>query len=59
MTISVFPSIIGRTSFSISAATYWLSASVFTMISAPFLSQASKPAMKPFASPLFLFKSTT
>jgi len=41
-----------------SAPLYWLSASVLTMMSAPRRSEASSPAMKPLASPLFLVMRT-
>src|SRR3954449_210776 len=57
-TRSARPSTIGATSFGMSEPMYWLSASVLTMMSAPSLRHASRPAWKPAASPL-LFVSLT
>jgi len=51
MTTSAFPARIGATSAGMSAAMYWLSASVLTMMSAPSLTAASRPARKALASP--------
>ena len=42
-----------------SAALYWLSASVLTITSAPSFSDASSPAWKPCASPLLFVSRTT
>ncbi len=52
ITISACRSNIGFTSFSISLPKYWLSASVFTITSAPKERLTSSPVMKAFASPL-------
>ena len=57
-TMSALPATIGATSFGMSRASYWLSASVLTMTSAPSFRQASSPAWKPAARPL-LFVSRT
>jgi hypothetical protein len=43
-TMSARPARIGSTSFGMSAARYWLSASVLTSTSAPSLNAASSPA---------------
>src|SRR4051794_28655938 len=56
--MSALPARIGASSFGMSPALYWLSASVLTIRSAPSLRQASRPAWKPAASPL-LFVSRT
>ncbi len=58
ITMSARPSRIGPTSVSTSAPWYWLSASVFTITSAPSFSAVSMPAWKPVARPL-LFVSRT
>ena len=57
-TMSARPSRIGRTSAGMSAAEYWLSASVFTTTSAPSFSAVSMPAWKPAARPLLLVRRT-
>jgi hypothetical protein len=57
-TMSAVPARIGATSRGIAAASYWLSASVLTMTSAPSFRHASSPAWKPAARPL-LFVSRT
>src|SRR5919107_1870960 len=57
-TRSARPSTIGATSLGMSAAEYWLSASVLTITSAPSFRHASSPAWKPAARPL-LFVSRT
>ena len=49
---------IGATSFGMSRPSYWLSASVLTITSAPSFRAASRPAWKPFASPLLFVRRT-
>ena len=56
--MSALPARIGATSVATSRPSYWLSASVLTITSAPSFRQASRPAWKPFARPL-LFVSRT
>src|SRR6478672_4050710 len=56
--MSASPARMGATSFGMSRASYWLSASVLTMTSAPSFRAASRPAWNPAASPL-LFVSRT
>ena len=51
--VRLSPATIGATSFGMSSARYWLSASVFTITSAPSLSAASNPAWKATARPRF------
>src|SRR6478672_774479 len=58
-TRSAWPARIGATSFGMSRASYWLSASVLTITSAPSLRQASIPAWKPAARPLLFVRRTT
>src|SRR4051794_3325063 len=58
-TRSALPRRIGSTSLGMSAAEYWLSASVLTTTSAPSFSDASRPAWKPEARPLLLVSRTT
>ncbi len=58
-TRSASPARIGATSFGMSAARYWLSASVLTITSAPSFSAASSPAWKAFARPRLLVSRTT
>jgi hypothetical protein len=57
-TMSAWPRTIGAARAGMSAAEYWLSASVLTMTSAPSLRTASSPAWNADASPL-LFVSLT
>jgi hypothetical protein len=57
-TMSASPAMIGATSLGMSAASYWLSASVLTTTSAPSFRQASRPAWKPAARPLLLVSRT-
>src|SRR4051812_17693360 len=57
-TMSALPSRIGWMSLGMSAALYWLSASVLTITSAPSLSAASRPAWKAAARPLLLVSRT-
>ena len=59
ITMSARCSRIGPTSFGMSSARYWLSASVLTMTSAPSFSAASRPAWKATARPLFCVNRTT
>ena len=56
--MSARPARIGATSFGISDARYWLSASRFTITSAPSFSAASMPAWNAAASPLLLVSRT-
>ena len=56
--MSASPATIGATSFGTSRPSYWLSASVLTITSAPSLSAASRPAWKPLARPLLLVSRT-
>src|SRR3954453_10521611 len=58
-TMSAGPARIGAPSFGMSAARYWLSASVLTITSAPSFRPASIPAWKAAASPLLLVSLTT
>ncbi len=58
-TMSASPRRIGSTSRGTSAPSYWLSASVLTITSAPSLSPASIPAWNAAASPLWLVSRTT
>ena len=58
ITMSASPRRIGATSLGMSPPSYWLSASVLTITSAPSLSPASSPAWKPAASPLWLVSRT-
>src|SRR4051794_8802129 len=58
-TMSALPSRIGWISLGMSSAQYWLSASVFTTMSAPSFRHASRPAWKPAARPLLLVRRTT
>src|SRR5919108_1149365 len=58
-TMSASPARTGATRAGMSSAEYWLSASVFTITSAPTRSDASSPAWKATASPLFAVKRTT
>jgi len=53
-TTSAFLSRTGLTSLTMSAPLYWLSPSVFTMMSAPRKSAASRPFPKALVSPMFL-----
>ena len=57
-TMSASPARIGWISLGMSAALYWLSASVFTTMSAPSFSAASSPAWKAAARPLLLVSRT-
>ena len=57
--MSASPARIGATSFGMSAPLYWLSASVFTTMSAPSFRQASRPAWNAAARPLLLVSRTT
>src|SRR6478735_1943034 len=56
--MSALPARIGATRSGMHDASYWLSASVLTITSAPSLSAASRPAWKPFARPLLLVSRT-
>src|SRR4051794_20881964 len=58
-TRSASPRRIGASSFGMSAASYWLSASVLTITSPPSLRRASIPAWNAAASPLLLVSRTT
>jgi hypothetical protein len=58
ITMSASPARIGAMRRGISLPAYWASASVLTMTSAPRRTQASRPAMKPAASPLRRVKRT-
>ena len=58
-TMSASPRRIGVTSLGMSAASYWLSASVLTITSAPSFSPASSPAWNAAARPLWLVRRTT
>jgi hypothetical protein len=58
MTMSASPARIGATSFGMSPPWYWLSASVLTMMSAPSLRHASRPAWKAAASPRLFVRRT-
>ena len=58
ITMSALPARIGATRAGMSSAEYWLSASVFTMTSAPSFRHASSPAWNAYARPL-LFVSLT
>ena len=58
-TTSASPSRTGATSAGMSAPTYWLSASVFTMMSAPARRLASMPVMNARARPRFTWWLTT
>ena len=51
-TRSASPRTIGATSFGMSAALYWLSASVLTITSAPSFSEASRPGLEALREPL-------
>src|SRR3954454_14708470 len=57
-TRSARPATIGSTSLGMSAALYWLSASVLTITSAPSFRHASRPAWKPAARPLLFVRRT-
>ena len=58
-TMSASPRRIGATSLGMSAPSYWLSASVLTITSAPSFSPASSPAWNAAARPLLLVRRTT
>src|SRR3954470_5436708 len=55
-TMSAVPARIGATSSGIAPASYWLSASVLTITSAPSFRQAASPAWTPPASPLLFVR---
>src|SRR5688572_7060497 len=56
--MSARPATIGSTSFGMSRASYWLSASVLTTMSAPSLRHASRPASNAAARPLLFVRRT-
>ena len=58
-TMSASPRRIGATSLGMSAPSYWLSASVLTITSAPSFRPASRPAWNAAARPLLLVRRTT